>query len=235
MMYNTILGAKPLQGDGRAFYYSDYNAKGRKVYSTHQWPCCSGTLPQVAADYRINTYFRHERGVLVNLYIPSTLRWMQGGAQIELTQKGEYPFDTHVQFEVKASRAVEFELKLRIPGWSEGASVAVNGKREAAAAGSFASVEREWKSGDRIDLELPMKTRLETIDARHPETVALMYGPLVLFAVTGAQPAVTRAQLLAAKKVGAQSWEVATASVTMKMLPFVAIEDEEYATYLRVA
>ena len=58
MMYNTILGAKPLESDGRTFYYSDYNFKGSKVYSPHRWPCCSGTLPQVAADYRINAYFR---------------------------------------------------------------------------------------------------------------------------------------------------------------------------------
>ena len=41
VMYNTVLGAKPLQADGRAFYYADYNFKGRKVYSQHRWPCRS--------------------------------------------------------------------------------------------------------------------------------------------------------------------------------------------------
>lgn len=233
-MYNTILGVKPLQADGRAFYYSDYSTKGSKVYSTHRWPCCSGTLPQVAADYRINTYFRDERGVYVNLYIPSTLRWTQDGAQIELTQKSAYPFEERVQFEVKASRAAEFEIRLRIPAWAEGASVVGNGKREAAAAGSFTSLKRQWKTGDRIELELPMKTRLEALDARHPETVALMYGPLVLFGVADAQPAVTRTQLLTAKRTGAQSWEVATASGPMKMLTWTAIEDQPYTTYLRL-
>ena len=95
VMYNTVLGAKPLEADGRTFYYSDYNFKGRKVYSDHQhWACCSGTLPQVAADYRINTYFRDSSGVYVNLYISSTLRWTQNGAQIVLTQKSLYPFDS---------------------------------------------------------------------------------------------------------------------------------------------
>ena len=109
-MYNTILGAMPLEGDGRTFYYSDYNFKGRKVYSNHGWPCCSGTMPQVAADYRINTYFRDERGLYVNLYIPSTVRWLQYGAQISLTQKSEYPYESHLQFEVKTSKAAEFAL-----------------------------------------------------------------------------------------------------------------------------
>ena len=235
VMYNTVLGALPLQMDGRAFYYSDYNFNGRKVYHAQRWPCCSGTLPQVAADYRINTYFRDERDVFVNLYIPSTVRWTQRGTQVSLTQKGEYPYDSHVQLEVKTSQGAEFAISLRIPAWASGASVSVNGKREEASAGSFARVQREWKNGDRIDVELPMTTRLEAIDAQHPDVAALMVGPLVLFAITDSQPTVTRTQLLALKKVGAQNWQVETAGGTMKMLPFTAIEDQGYTTYLRVS
>jgi uncharacterized protein len=235
VMYNTILGAKPLEADGRTFYYSDYNFKGRKVYSPHRWPCCSGTMPQVAADYRINTYFRDARGVYVNLYIPSTLRWTEGGTQIALTQKSEYPYDAHVQFAVKASRAAEFAVNLRIPAWADGASVSVNGKREGARAGSFARVLREWKTGDRIDLELPMTARLEALDPQHSDTMALLVGPAVLFAVTDGEPKVSRAQLLAAKRIGAQSWQVETVGGAMKMLPFTAIGEEQYSTYVRVA
>ena len=234
VMYNTILGAKPLERDGRTFYYSDYNFKGSKVYSPHGWPCCSGTMPQVAADYRINTYFRDGRGVFVNLYIPSTVRWTQGGTQIALTQKSAYPYDTQVQFEVKASRAAEFAVNLRIPAWAEGASVAVNGRRQAVQAGSFTTLWREWKTGDRIEVEFPMKARLEAVDTAHPETVGLLVGPVVLFAITDADPQVTRAQLLAVKKIAAESWQVETANGTMKMLPFTGIQDEKYSTYVRV-
>ncbi|HYA23249.1 MAG TPA: beta-L-arabinofuranosidase domain-containing protein [Terriglobales bacterium] len=234
MMYNTILGAKPLQADGRTFYYSDYNFKGSKVYSSNRWPCCSGTMPQVAADYRINTYFRDARGVYVNLYIPSTVRWAQGRAQITLTQKSEYPYDGHVQFEVKASKPADFAVNLRIPAWAEGASVALNGKRQDVQTGAFYGFERQWRTGDRIDLKLPLKARLEAIDPQHAETVALLAGPLVLFAITDSQPAVTRAQLLAAKKTGAQSCQVETAGGAVRMLPFTAIGKEGYTTYLRV-
>ena len=235
VMYNTILGAKPLERDGRTFYYSDYNFKGSKVYSPHGWPCCSGTMPQVASDYRINTYFRDAHGVYVNLYIPSTLRWSQGGTRIVLTQKSEYPDDGHVQFEIKTSKPVEFAASLRIPAWAEGASVAVNGKREAVQAGTFMRVWRQWKTGDRVDLELPMKPRLEAVDPQHADTIALLVGPVVLFAVTTEEPKVTRAQMLAAKKNGMQSWQVESASGPMKMLPFTAIGEEPYTTYVRVA
>ena len=233
MMYNTILGAKPLESDGRTFYYSDYNFKGKKVYSPHRWPCCSGTMPQVAADYRINTYFHDPRGVYVNLYIPSTVRWTHNNSPIALTQRSQYPNDSHVAIEVKVSKPTEFAVNLRIPAWAENASAAVNGKRQSAAAGNLMRIERQWRNGDRIDLELPLTTRLEPLDAQHPDTVALLSGPLVLFAITDAQPQLTRKQLLAARKT-AESWTVETPTGRMKMQPFTAIGEEPYTTYLRL-
>jgi uncharacterized protein len=236
VMYNTVLGARPLKPDGTAFYYSDYNFKGHKGYSNHRWPCCSGTLPQVAADYRINSYFHDGQDLYVNLYIPSSVHWQRSGRPIEVKLTSAYPFDSVVRFEVKSSESEEFGLHLRIPVWTEQASVSVNGKRLAMELkpGSFAVVRRQWNTEDRVELELPMTTRLEAIDAQHPQTVALMHGPLALFAITDEAPAVTRKQLLAAKRTGAQRWQVEAARGSMTMLPFTAIDDQEYSTYLRV-
>jgi DUF1680 family protein len=236
MMYNTILGAKPLLADGSTFYYSDYNFHGSKFYKPDHWPCCSGTLPQVAADYRINTYFRDFSGVYVNLFIASTLRWQQRGAQASLTQKTNYPFDSTLNFKVKLSRPTEFTLNFRIPAWAEGASISVNGKSVAASVipGQFASIRRQWKDDDCIELDLPMRLRLEPIDPQHSQIVALLYGPLVLFALTDAPPVVTAHQLLAAKKIGPQSWQVETALGKLTFLPFTAIANQPYSTYLTV-
>jgi DUF1680 family protein len=236
VMYNTVLGAKPLEPDGRTFYYSDYNFNGRKVYSDHGWPCCSGTLPQVATDYRINTYVRDPHGVYVSLYIPSTVRWIQDGTHVSLSQKSSYPFDSYIQFEVAASRKTDFAVNFRIPSWAEGASIFVNGKRapEPVVPGTFVTIRRQWKKGDRIELDLPLTKRLQPIHARHPNTVALLCGPLVLFAVTNTTPAVTRAQLLSARKTGERNWQVETSSGPLNLLPFTAISDEQYSTYLGV-
>jgi DUF1680 family protein len=240
VMYNTVLGAKPLMADGRTFYYSDYNFEGRKVYSpTQHWACCAGTLPQVAADYRINTYFRDRQDVYVNLYIPSTLRWTQEGAEMSLTQKGSYPFDSAVQFDLTASKACNFTLLLRIPAWAQEASVSVNGRRfaETPVSGNFAAIRRQWKNGDRVELELPMTMRLEAVDRQHPETVALMYGPLVLFPITNKekQPTLTGTRLLAARRVDSRSWQVKAAGAPIKFLPFTDIGEEQYSTYLRIS
>jgi DUF1680 family protein len=237
VMYNTVLGAKPMHTDGRAFYYADYNFAGKKVFSNHGFPCCSGTLPQVAADYRINTYFRDPAGIYVNLYLPSSVRWTQDGAKFSLSQRGDYPFEDSVSLEVTASQGKEFALRLRIPEWAENARVEVNGKLWAGvtAPGTFATISRRWSDGDRIDLQLPRKMRLESIDPQHPDTVALLCGPLVLFPVTNGAPGFTRAQLLAAKQTGKQGWQAISADGPMKLLPYVAIDDEQYTTYLHVA
>lgn len=234
VMYNTVLGVKPMLADGSTFYYADCNFEGHKFYHAAKWPCCSGTLPQVAADYRLNAYFHRRDGVLVNLYQPSTVRWTHDGARLSFTQKTEYPFDSAVSIEVATTKPVEFSLELRIPFWATGAAVAVNGTRLATAPvpGTFMSIRRQWRSGDRIELELPLNMRLEPIDARHPRTVALLCGPQVLFAIAGTRPAVTARQLLAASRTGKQSWQVDTAAGPMPMLPFTAIGEQQYSTYV---
>jgi uncharacterized protein len=81
-----------------------------------------------------------------------------------------------------------------------------------------------------------MTTRLEPIDPRHRQTVGLLFGPLVLFAVTDDPPlTLTRADLLAAKRMGPRSWQVNAASGAIRMLPFTDIGEEQYSTYLRIA
>ena len=238
VMYNTVLGALPMRADGRAFYYADYHVDAAKVYSKHTWPCCSGTLPQVAADYRINAYFRDSDAVYVNLYLPSRVAFRQRDAQCSLTQTGDYPFDDTMSLRIGADRRVRFTLALRIPAWAAGARVAINGRAEPESPmpGRFAMIDREWRDGDRIDLELPRRLRLEPIDATHPDTVALVCGPLVLFAVHDGDvaPAASRRDLLAARQIAARTWAAGDGAGSLTLLPFVAIDAERYSTYLRV-
>jgi uncharacterized protein len=241
MMYNTVLGALPLEENGKNFYYADCNFDGQRVYKEARWACCSGTLPQVAADYRINTYLRGPQSVYVILYVPSTLRWNENGAALTLTQEGEYPYEDRVKFTVTSSQPTELALHFRIPAWAEGAEIFVNGARQAGAAtpGQFAAIRREWKTGDRVELELPLKTRLEPIDEQHADTVALLRGPLVMMAVketqTGALPKITREQLLATRRVSEREWQATAASGPVTMLPFTWLGSRPYTTYLKVS
>jgi DUF1680 family protein len=236
VMYNTVLGARPLRADGRAFYYSDNNVSGRKVYSNHRFPCCSGTLPQVAADYGINAWLRDARGVYVNLYLPSSVRWVRDGARCSLEQSGDYPFADTMSIRVGTSRPTQFVVRLRIPEWAAGARIEVNGERWRGAVepGRFAAISRAWHDGDRIDLELPRRLRLESLDSRHSQVMALMSGPLVLFAIDGAgeRAPPQRAELLSARQVAPRRWEAQVGPAPLTFLPFVAIDEEPYSTYL---
>jgi DUF1680 family protein len=238
VLYNTILGAWPIQADGTSFYYSDYASTGKKVWYRDKWPCCSGTFPQLAADYHISTYLRASDGVYVNLFTPSKLQWNDAAGKYGLKQNTKYPFDNKVQIEVSASQPKEYTIYLRIPGWATpNPVVSVNGKQvsEAVQPGTFASIRRTWKDGDRVELELPMPLRLEQVDANHPNMVALVQGPLVLFAVTESQPSFEKNALLQAKATNNATgdWSANSADgskVTMR--PFMNIDKESYSTYV---
>lgn len=236
VMYNTVLGAKPLLADGSTYYYSDYNFAGRRVYHDGNWACCAGTLPQVATDYGINSYLQEPGAVWVNLYIPSVLRWREGANAIGLEQTGTYPLSDAVSLRVTAALPQTFALHLRIPAWADGARVAVNGHAAPLeVTKGFAVVRRMWKSGDVVELELPSKLRVEAIDAAHPEVVALMYGPLVLFAKTEDQPALTRKQVLAARRNGGAEWVIDTGQEPLRLVPFTDVGEAAYTTYLKLS
>ncbi len=238
VLYNTILGAWPIQEDGTSFYYSDYAATGKKVWYGQKWPCCSGTFPQLAADYHISTYLRSADGVYVNLFTPSRVQWKDGTGHYGLKQNTKYPFDNNIQIEVSASQPKDYTLYLRIPAWAKFNPVlSVNGTRvsEPVEPGTFAGVRRTWKDGDRVELELPMPLRLESVDANHPEIVALLQGPLVLFAVTDSQPTFDRNALMQAKAANNApgDWLANSSNGSaITMRPFMNIDKENYSAYV---
>jgi DUF1680 family protein len=237
VLYNTILGAKPLLPDGSSFYYSDYNMSARKTYHHDKWPCCSGTFPQVTADYGISSYFRGSNGIYVNLYVPSRLSWSQNGTRCRLTQETNYPHESHAELTLSLSRAEVFTVFLRIPEWSGGkTNVAINGKRVSPELqlGKFAALERNWRDGDRITVEFDMPMRLEPVDAQHPSLVALLHGPVTLFSVGDPPEKISRAELLSVKSEGAE-WKVNAGGRESRFRDFASINDETYRLYQNVA
>ncbi|MFZ0746531.1 MAG: beta-L-arabinofuranosidase domain-containing protein [Terracidiphilus sp.] len=239
VLYNCILGAKPIKEDGHGFYYSDYNNDGSKFYHPYKWHCCTGTFSQVTADYGISSYFNDGEGIYVNLYVPSRVTWKSGSQRIVLTQRTEYPHRPTTEIEVATGNASTFPVYLRIPAWAgPNTSVAVNGKRVVTGpeAGKFAAVRRTWKNGDRIEIEFDMPTILEAVDPQHPDRMAAVHGPLALFAVGDIPASVARNELLGVAQVasGSKEWQAATAHGPITLRPFTAIHDEHYRLYQKV-
>jgi DUF1680 family protein len=239
VLYNTILGAKPLQPGGFSFYYSDYNNLGSKVYYPERWSCCSGTFPQITADYGISSYFRSTEGVYVNLFVPSRASWNQNGARVAIEQHTQYPISSAIEIRIQAERPEKFTVFVRIPAWAgKDTRLSINGQGTSTdlTPGSFAPLRREWKDGDRIEYHLDMPIRLEAVDSQHPNTLALLSGPLALFSVNSPESRFTRAQLLAAERQGSESsqWRVQSAAAPVTLMPFAEIEDQQYRLYHEV-
>jgi DUF1680 family protein len=238
VLYNTVAGARLIQPDGISFYYSDYNDSGaKKDWYRDKWPCCSGTFPQLSADYHISTYFKGQDGIYVNLFLPSRVTWTQGSTQVTMTQKTDYPKANTMQFEFAMMGSPEtFAVNVRIPAWAGAKTmVSVNGKRVDGeiAPGKFFAIQRTWKQGDRVEIEMEMPSRLEAIEPESPNIVALMHGPLAMFAIGENPPQPTRDQLMAATASAQSSddWVVSTGSGPVTLRSFAAIKDEPYRLY----
>ena len=240
VLYNTVAGTKPILADGTSFYYSDYNSAGaKKVYYKDKWPCCSGTFPQLTADYGISSYYPAKEGIYVNLFLPSRVSWVQGGTHCTLTQQTRYPTTNAIQLQLDMARPEMFAIHLRVPAWADTKTrIAVNGKRAEGdpVAGKFFELSRTWKNGDRVDFEIGMPLRLQAVDPENPQIVALLRGPLALFGVGNLPSNFSRAQLLAASTASQSSedWLVQGDAGKITFRPFAAIGEEPYRLYHKV-
>lgn len=239
VLYNTILGARPIQPDGHSFYYSDYNESASKFYHPDKWPCCSGTFPQITADYGISSWFFSPQGIYVNLFVPSRVSWTRNGTRISLEQSTQYPYSPETTLRVKTERPETFAVYLRVPAWAGKATrAAVNGRTLSTELrpGNFVSIQREWRDGDRIEYSIDMPLRPEAVDQQHPNLQALLFGPLTLFAVGSMDSRFTRRQLLAATQTGPGSteWQADSSARRVTFRSFPAIRDEKYRLYQEV-
>ena len=126
-----------------------------------------------------------DRSLFVNLYIPSVLTWKEKGLKVRL--ETVYPENGRVTLKVVEGERQPLALNLRYPVWAgEGIVVKVNGTKQKITSkpGSFVTLERKWKAGDRIELNIPMnlytKEMPDNADRR-----AVFYGPTLLAGALG--------------------------------------------------
>jgi DUF1680 family protein len=142
--------------------------------------CCTGTGVEEYAKLNDSIYWRDGDGVYVNLFIPSELNWAEKG--FRLRQDTRFPEQAGTALLVGADSPVPMTMRLRIPGWLRSAPVVkLNGKalEASAAPGSYLAIRRTWKTGDRVEMEMPMHLSVEAMPD-DPKTQAFLYGPLVL-------------------------------------------------------
>src|SRR5450631_392334 len=148
--------------------------------------CCTGTAFEEFSKLNDSIYYRDEKGISVNLFIASELD--DSERVIGLRQDTRFPDEPRTTLTITKAPASSWTLRLRVPSWASAASVKVNGRalEVTPSAGSYLSVTRAWKKGDRVNLELPMSLAAEPF-ADEPGVQAFLYGPVVLAGDLGNQ------------------------------------------------
>jgi len=185
VLYNGILASQD-PASGMATYFQGARPGYVKLYHTpvDSFWCCTGTGMENHAKYGEAIYLRGDRSLLVNLFIPSTLRWAEQG--VTLTQTTTFPDEATTRLRWTARRPVSLALRLRHPGWSPTATVRVNGQVAAQSdkPGSLVEIDRTWADGDTVEMTLAMAVAAVPLPGS-PDIVAFTYGPVVLSGALG--------------------------------------------------
>ncbi len=166
---------------GHTQYYLSLTPGAWKTFNTEDnsfW-CCTGTGVEEYSKLNDSIYWQDGDGVYVNLFIASELDWAERG--LRLRQETNFPETPSTRITVRAEKPVAATIRLRIPEWANGAAVKINGRALEASAspGSYLALTRTWRSGDRVEMSLPMRLRVEAMPD-DPRQQAFLYGPLVL-------------------------------------------------------
>ncbi len=201
-LYNNVLSGVSLSGD-RFFYDNPLESDGE--HERQKWfgcACCPGNVTRFVASVPGYMYAMQGRDIYVNLYA-------QGKAtigKVELEQTTTYPWDGKITIRVNKGGG-RFAMKLRIPSWlkasptnnslykyidrSKPYSITVNGTSYYPENKDYVSIERNWKKGDVIELNLPMEVRRimanDNAEDLHGK-VAFERGPIVFCIEASDQP-----------------------------------------------
>ncbi|OCX53009.1 glycosyl hydrolase [Mucilaginibacter sp. PPCGB 2223] len=186
LLYNHILSSQhPVKGG--FVYFTPIHPQHYRVYSTadESFWCCVGTGMENHGKYGELIYTHTDKDVYVNLFIPSVLNWKQQG--VIITQQNKFPDQASSSLVVDVNSPKQFTLFVRKPFWvTEGGFVVkLNGNtvKPTQISGNYAGISRVWHKGDRITVDLPMKTYAEYLPD-HSNWVSFVHGPVVLAAPT---------------------------------------------------
>jgi len=143
------------------------------------YPCCifnfhMGWPKFVQSSWAATT----DKGLAVIAYGPTTVTAKVGdGVEATIQETTDYPFADRIALDVKVAKPVKFPLELRIPGWCKAPVIRVNGEPVAnPKPGTFHRIDRQWKTGDRVEIEFPMEVR---VDRGVVNSISVHRGPLL--------------------------------------------------------
>lgn len=193
-LYNSVLSGISL--DGKRFLYTNPLAYSDELPFKQRWSkdrveyislsnCCPPNTVRTLSEINNYVYSVSEKGLWVNLYSGNELQTsLLDGSKVKLQQRTNYPWSGSIELLLDEVPAHAFSLFLRIPAWAEKATIKVNGEElhMDSRPGQYAQINRTWKKGDQVQLELPMEAVLMQANPLVEENrnqVAVKRGPMV--------------------------------------------------------
>lgn len=205
-LYNGALDGLSLTGD-RFFYGNPLASNGQ--HARREWfgtACCPSNIARLVSSVGNYIYGKSDNNLWINLFVGSNTLVKMGKTDVAFKMETNYPWEGKVRISVEPRSKTKFELHLRIPGWARGEAVPgglyeftdktiaktiirINGKEATyAEAKGYAIIDREWKKGDVVELELPMdvkKIQASKEVKNDQDRIAIQRGPLV-YCIEGA-------------------------------------------------
>ena len=185
-LYNHILSTQHPEHGGFV-YFTPARPRHYKVYSTPNeamW-CCVGSGMENHGKYNEFIYTHQSDSLFLNLFIASELNWATKG--IKMRQETNFPYEEKTRLTISEGSG-NFKLMIRYPSWvkSRTLKISVNDKpvQHSSLPSSYIAIERLWKKGDVVLIELPMESKIEQLP-NVPVYIAIMHGPILLSARSG--------------------------------------------------
>lgn len=192
-LYNSVLSGVSL--DGKRYFYTNPLRLSDDFPYTLRWPrerqeyiscfCCPPNTLRTICEAQNYAYTVSENALWCNLYGQSELTTKLGKHDLEVSQVTGYPYDGKMMLTFRAvPKKQEMALHLRIPAWCDRATVKVNGEvvDVPVKANTYATLNRVWKKGDVVELDMEMRVKLMESNPLVEETrnqVVVKRGPLV--------------------------------------------------------
>lgn len=179
--YNALLGSMNFDGSDWAKYTP---LSGQRLEGSEQCHmglnCCVASGPRGLFTFPLTAVMSAKGGVQVNFFADGTYELQTPGKlNLKIVQKTSYPESGKIQLKIQLDKPEELSISVRIPEWSANSSLEVNGEKVVARAGQLAAIQRQWKTGDSIELNLDMRGRVVRMGSP-AESVAIFRGPVLL-------------------------------------------------------
>ena len=199
-LYNSMLSGVSLSAD-RFFYPNPLESNGQHERSA--WfgcACCPSNIARFVPAIPGYVYAVTDKELYVNLFISNDADITLGKKKVNISQKANFPWDGKVEISVNPEIHGKFDLKIRVPGWAlnealpgglykftdqnnEPIKLLVNGEdSEITLLDGYAVISRNWKSGDKVEVDFPMPVRKVIADERVKEDIdkiAVQRGPVI--------------------------------------------------------